>query len=68
MFVAGVCGLLYGILYHLKYAAQFYAFSPWISLAVLGTIVLLSSSYLERYFPTVLERVREMRSDASGWK
>jgi hypothetical protein len=68
MFLAGGTGLALGTLYHLKYAAQFYAFSPWLSLAVIGTAVLLASSYLERFFPRFVEMTRRARAEIAEWQ
>ncbi len=67
MFIAGVSGLVYGLLYHLKYAADFYAMSPWLSLAVIGTIVLLTSSYVERNFSRLVEMTQKARAELDGW-
>lgn len=68
MFLAGASGLVYGVLYHIKFAARFYSFSPWLSLAVIGTAVLLASSYFERSLPRFRETTRRMREELAAWK
>jgi len=47
-FRVGIVGLGVGLLYHLRFAAKLYEYSPWVCLAVLGTAIVLGASYLER--------------------
>lgn len=66
---AGGLGLGVGVLYHLRFAIQIYdGLGPWMSLAILGIAVLLLSSYLERHYATLAERLTILRSRLAGWK
>ena len=38
-----------GLLHYLRYAADLYLFSPWLSLAIVGISTIFISSYIERY-------------------
>lgn len=68
LFYSGSAGLAAGLVYHLHYAADLYALSPWLTLAVLGTMTLLVSSYLERNLATIVERVTGFRNRIAEWQ
>lgn len=69
LFKAGVVGLALGTLYHLRYAILIYhGLGPWISLAVLGIVVLLLSSYIERNQTRVIQMTMRFRAQMESWK
>ena len=49
----GVIGIIVGLTTHLRYAIVLYTMNPWVSLALLGIVVLIASSYLERNYEKV---------------
>ncbi len=67
VFVLGLVALAFGLLYHLRYAADLYALSPWGSLAALGIATVLAASYLERHHGALTRRLLELRSRMEGW-
>ncbi len=67
-FTAGSWGLALGVLYHLRYAVFFYSgIDPWISLAVLGILTLLSASYLEKNYRTLAARCTAFQEKVRSW-
>lgn len=68
LFYSGAFGLGAGLLYHLKYATELYALSPWLTLAIPGVLLILASSYIERNGAVLLERVRRLKQEVDGWK
>ena len=67
VFLLGLAALAFGLLYHLRYAADLYALSPWGSLAVLGIATVLAASLLERHHGALSHRLLELRSRMDGW-
>jgi hypothetical protein len=67
VFLMGLCALGFGLLYHLRYAADLYALSPWGSLAVLGIATVLTASLLERHHGALSHRLFELRSRMEKW-
>lgn len=65
---SGAFGLMIGILYHLRYAAELYTISPWLSLAVTGVLIVVASSYVERNFRSIRERILSFRSQIIAWR
>ena len=68
VFSAGIVGVIFGIGYHLKFAAQLYAQSPWAFLAAAGILVLLSASYLEKHATRMFGRVVLLREEMKAWR
>lgn len=66
-FLGGILGLVFGLLYHLKYAVELYTLSPWLSLGVLGLVTIIASSYIERHHAVLAERVGRLRNDLKNW-
>jgi hypothetical protein len=60
-FIVGILGLLFGLSHHLRYALELYSYSPWVSMALLGTVTVIASSYLERNFVQLTERLAQLR-------
>lgn len=58
----GIMGLIVGLAAHVRYAMVIYTMSPWVTLAVIGTLVLIGSSYLERNYEVLIKQIRELRS------
>jgi hypothetical protein len=65
--VSGAAALVFGLLYHLRYAAELYALSPWAALAALGIVTVVAASLLERHHGTLAAHVIELRSRIGGW-
>ncbi|MCC6140132.1 MAG: hypothetical protein IT389_05890 [Nitrospira sp.] len=68
VFSTGIVGLIFGMGYHLKFAVQLYAQSPWAFLAAAGILVLLSASYLERHATRMFGRVMLLREEMKAWQ
>ncbi len=68
VFSAGIVGLIFGMGYHLKFAVQLYAQSPWAFLAAAGILVLLSASYLEKHATRMFGRVVLLREEMKAWR
>lgn len=68
LFKAGCVGLLLGVLYHLRYAiGLFHGLGPWVSLAVLGIGILLFSSYLEKNYRPLIQKITQLKSSFDSW-
>lgn len=68
LFYSGAFGLVAGLLYHLRYATELYAMSPWLTLAIPGVLLILLSSYIERNGGALLERVKRLKAEVDGWR
>lgn len=62
----GVLALIFGLLYHLRYAAELYALSPWGSLALLGIVTVIAASLVERHHRSLTARVVDLRVRLQG--
>jgi hypothetical protein len=65
--VSGAAALVFGLLYHLRYAAELYALSPWAALAALGIATVVAASVLERHHRALAAQLLELRSRIGGW-
>lgn len=69
IFRIGLGGLGVGLIYHLRYAAELYQSDwIWLSLAGTGVLVILCSSYLERYGRQGWQSIRTLHHKVSQWK
>ncbi|MGA6826866.1 hypothetical protein ACO9S2_04535 [Nitrospira sp. NS4] len=68
VFSAGIVGLIFGIGYHLRFAVQLYAQSPWALLAAAGILVLLSASYLEKHATRMFGRLVLLKEEMKAWR
>ena len=68
VFSTGVIGLIFGMGYHLTFAMQLYAQSPWAFLAAAGILVLLSASYLEKHAARMFGRLVLLREEMKIWR
>lgn len=69
IFRIGLLGMGMGLLYHLRYAIELYQSEwLWVSLAATGVLVLLGSSYLERYGRQGFSAIKALHIKVSGWK
>jgi hypothetical protein len=66
--VAGLGGVLFAGAQHLEQALSIYAFSHWGSLALLGVIVILGASLLERHWELLVEHASALRRRFAGWE
>ena len=66
-FIAGSVCFVLGLLRQLELAIDLYSMSPWISLAVLGIVTVIASSYVERHYAELLGRGRKFLSDVKAW-
>jgi hypothetical protein len=68
----GAAGVLCAGAYHLQQALTIYAYSQWGSLAILGVIVILAASVLERHWGLLVERAtlfrRRFARRFAGWE
>lgn len=68
VFSAGIVGLIFGIGYHLRFAVQLYAQSPWALLAAAGILILLSASYLEKHATRMFGRLVLLKEEMKAWR
>ncbi len=68
VFSTGLTGLIFGLGYHLRFAVQLYAQSPWALLAATGIVVLLSASYLEKHATRMFGRLVLLREEMKAWR
>lgn len=66
VFFAGICGLLFGLAYQLRLAMDLYSLSPWLSLACVGVVTILVSSYIEMNRGLVLNKYKELKGHFGG--
>lgn len=64
----GIVGLIFGMGYHLRFAVELYAQSPWALLAATGILILLSASYLEKHAARMFGRLVLLREEIRTWK
>ena len=67
VFLSGVIGTGVGMLYHIRSAMELFSMSPWVSLATIGVITVVSASYLERNYREVLARSVAFKKRVSTW-
>ncbi len=60
--VTGGAAVAFGLLYHLRYAAELYALSPWAALAALGIATVVAASLLERHHRALGARLGALRA------
>lgn len=63
----GCAGLLLGLGYHLRYALDVYELSPWLTLAVTGTLIVIASSYVERNYRTLTAKIEVFNKRVGQW-
>ncbi len=68
VFSTGIVGVIFGMSYHLRFAVQLYAQSPWALLAATGIVILLSASYLEKHATRMFGRLALLREEIKAWK
>lgn len=68
LFSTGVVGLIFGMGYHLRFAARLYAQSPWALLAATGILILLSASYLEKHATRMFGRLVLLKEEMKTWQ
>jgi len=66
--VGGVLTAVTGLLFQVAYAVQGFEMGGWMTLAMLGTLAILSASLLERFGGQLLERWRVAREQLSEWQ
>lgn len=63
----GGFGLVMGLLYQLRYATMLYAFSPWLSLAMVGIATVFLATYVEKKGLLVMKRIGEFQTRVKAW-
>ena len=63
----GSIGLGSGLLYQLRYAADLFTLSPWLSLAVMGTLTIFAASYIERNHGRLIEGFNKLQGELKEW-
>ena len=66
--VGGVLTAVLGLGFQVAYAVQGFELGGWLTLAVLGTLAILSASLLERFGGQMMERWQLARERLSGWE
>lgn len=64
----GILGFASGLAYHLRYAAELYSYSPWLSLAVTGIITILASSVIESRYDSIRCQIQSLGQKLQGWQ
>lgn len=64
----GGFGLVMGVFYQLRYAMMLYAFSPWLSLAIVGIATVFLASYVERKGSLVTKHIGEFQARVKAWE
>ncbi len=67
-FLLGSIGILFGLLYHIRYAFNLASMSPWLSLAILGTLIVIGSSILERYNAEIKLQIGDFQKRFASWE
>ena len=62
-----ICGLVLSLIFHISQARFILEYNPWLTLAVLGTAVVLGASYLERNLTRIVEKVRAFQHKTAAW-
>ena len=68
VFFTGVGGFALGVLYHLRYAVDIYAYSPWVSLAITGVATVIAGSYIERHSGVIGKKLKDFKSELASWE
>jgi hypothetical protein len=66
-FVTGVALALFAVGYQLSFAVALYRESPWIALAGMGLLILVTASYLEKQAVALFGRLMLLRNDMKAW-
>ena len=67
IFFSGLCDALLGLGYHLKTAFSYYSLTGWSSLMILGVLIIISASLLERNNGRLRERMQRIRTQLHQW-
>ena len=67
LFVSGVAGTLLGLGYQFKAAIDHFSLTGWGSLMVIGVLIIVSASLLERNSGRLRERVQQLRTNLQRW-
>ena len=67
VFLTGVGALGFGLLYHVRFAPELYALSPWASLAALGVATVMAAALLERHHRALAAHLLGLRRRMAGW-
>ena len=65
-FIGSLLVLVAGLTHHLHLAMAIYQYSPWISLAVLGALTILSASFIEQHHRSLLLRIHGVKAHFTG--
>ena len=57
-----------GIYQNLHFAMQICEINPWVTLALIGTLTIFASAYVERNYALIVQRVRRLRADLKNWQ
>ncbi len=68
LLLTGAVGLLYALAHHVRWAVEFYAWSHWGSLALLGALVIVAASLLERHHERVIAHLTGLRQRVGSWQ
>ena len=66
-FIVGLLGVLLGLSYQLSYAIDAYALGRWGSLALLGTLMILAASLLDRNHRRIAAALTDFRHRLGDW-
>jgi hypothetical protein len=68
VFSIGLSGFLLGLAYFFHYGADLYRYNSWLSLALLGVLMILSASYLNRLEKPLFDLIRRICRPTQGWR
>jgi hypothetical protein len=66
-FIGGAISLAIGLFYHLVYAVDALSISPWLTLAIAGTSLVVFASYFEKNQAKLFGKVASFRTRLSAW-
>ncbi len=67
-FFAGAISLAIGLFYHVVYAVDALSISPWLTLAVAGTSLVIFASYFEKNQGAVFGKLKLFRNKIRAWE
>ena len=68
IFVSGALGSLLAVGYQFKAAFHHFSLASWSSLMVIGVLIIISASVIERYHDRLRERMEQARYQFKQWK
>lgn len=64
----GSTSLAIGLLFHTRYATLLFEMGPWISLSVIGLVLVIAASLVSRYRMRIVSQLSKLRNRIDGWQ